>query len=304
MIETAAHQEDVTAPADRRRVLVVHNPTAGLLTRWRLRRVLRHLQRLGATVTLRRTTARGDAEAFASAASCRDFDVIVAAGGDGTVNEVANGLADPDLPLAILPLGTANLLAAEIGLPTTARALANTIVCGRAMRINLGLANDRRFLMMAGVGFDAHVVARVDPRFKRLLGQAVYWFESLAGMFRFRERHYQVVIDGRAYAAASLVIANGRHYGGPFTCTPEARLDDPHLHVCLFGRAGAWNVLRYGWALLRGRLHRLPDVRVIRGSTVLVDGARGEPVQCDGDIAVRLPLEARPTGLAVPVIVG
>ena len=109
-----------SSPSLRRRVLMIYNPTAGMGSGRRLARVLKCLLRLGAVVTVRRTARRGDAERFASEASPALFDVIAAAGGDGTINEVINGLAGSGLPLAVIPLGTANVLAAEIGVPRRA----------------------------------------------------------------------------------------------------------------------------------------------------------------------------------------
>ena len=160
----------------RRRVLVIRNPTAGGSTRPRFGRVLEHLARFGATVTVRETTCRGDAEQIAASASSDTFDVV-AAGGDGTINEVANGLAGKDLPLAIVPLGTANVLAVEIGMPLRARRIARAIACGDVRSVHVGMVNGRRFLMMAGVGFDAHVVANVNPRLKRAFGKLAYVIE-------------------------------------------------------------------------------------------------------------------------------
>ena len=276
----------------RRRVLVIYNPKAGRFTAGRLARVVRRLSDADATVTVRETARRGDAQSFAAAASAGDFDVIVAAGGDGTINEVVNGLTGKDVPLAVIPLGTANVLAQEIGLCACPLTIARTILAGDVRPIHVGSANGRRFVMMAGVGFDAHVVARVGPLVKRFLGKGAYVFESVVAMLQFRYPVYGVTIDGQSYRAASVIIANGRYYGGRFVCAPRASLDDGSLEVCLFLRTGPWNVVRYGLGLLTGTLDRLPDVKVVSGSRISVDGGAGEPVQCDGDTSLGLPLIA------------
>lgn len=253
---------------------------------------MRRLADAGATVAVRETTQRGDAESFAAAASADDFDVVVAAGGDGTINEVVNGLHGNDVPLALIPLGTANVLAEEIGLPANSRTIAQTILWGEARPIHVGSANGRRFVMMAGVGFDAHVVSRVGTLVKRVLGKGAYFVESVVAMLRFQFPEYGATIDGKSHRVASVIIANGHYYGGRFVCAPNASLDDCRLEVCLFERTGPWNVVRYGAALLMGRLDRLPDVKVVSGSRVTVEGVRGEPVQIDGDTGLRLPLDA------------
>ncbi len=294
MSECPPHSSNATAGLKllRRRVLIIHNPKAGRSTALRLKRVLRLLSDAGATVSVRETTGRGDAEAFAAAASASDFDVIAAAGGDGTINEVVNGLAGKDLPLAVLPLGTANVLAEEIGLPTRSASIARMILAGEPRPVHVGTANGRRFVMMASVGFDAHVVAGVDTRIKRFLGKGAYAIAALVALARFAYPVYRVTIDGRSYGAASVIIANGRRYGGRFVCAPRASLDDSSLDVCLFLRTGPWNVMRYGVGLVMGSLERLPDVTVVTGSRITVEGGPGEPVQCDGDAAVALPLVA------------
>ncbi len=280
----------LTAP---RKILVIFNPTAGARRRARLDRVLAGMRALGAEVTLHETTARGDAERTAREAPHDRFDVIVAAGGDGTINEVINGLAGRHMPLGIIPLGTANVLAAELDLPQDIDGLARTIALGRTSPVNLGEVNGRRFVMMAGVGFDAHVVASVDTGMKRLIGKLAYVWETLRGFFRFNFRAYRVIVDGTPYDVGSAVFANGHYYGGRFVRAKDARLGDPRLHVCLFKSVGALSALRYAAWMMLGRLDKLPDYEVVPATSIIVEGASGEPVQGDGDIVTHLPLDAR-----------
>ena len=276
----------------RRRALIIFNPVAGYFPGRRLTRVCQSLSWHGVEVTIRETAYRGDAEAFAAAASSKDCDVVVAAGGDGTINEVANGLAGSHLPLAIIPLGTANVLAAEIEMHTDAPSIARTIAAGEAQTIAVGRINGRRFLIMAGIGFDAHVVANINRMVKQAVGKLAYVGQTLISAFAFSGRPYLVTVDGIQHKAASVVIANGRSYGGRYTCAPEARLEDREFHVCLFLKSGPWNALRYCLAILLGRIDRLSDINIVRGSQITIEGPEGEPVQCDGDITTHLPLSA------------
>ncbi len=278
-----------------RRVLIIHNPLAGQRHGERFRRVLAELFALGCTLTVRRTRRRGDAEALARAASFEAFDVVAVAGGDGTINEVINGLADFRLSLAIIPLGTANVLAHEIGLSGRPEAVARTIAGAEAVPVKIGLANGRRFAQMAGVGFDARVVAGVDPGIKRLLGRLAlgklaYVIETLVQLVKSPFPRYRLLLDGRAVEAASAVVANGRYYGGRFSCAPEARIDGDVFQVCLFSRGGRWDALRYAWGLLSGRLRHFRDVAVVAAREITVEGPVGEPVQADGDVLGALPL--------------
>jgi diacylglycerol kinase (ATP) len=277
------------------RLLVIYNPTAG----WRRQRVLHavldELRQQGAVVTLRETKQRGDAEKFARAAQAKFYDRIVVAGGDGTINEAINGLVGRKLPLAIVPMGTANVLAAEIGVGLRPSQIAASILHSTPRPVMLGRTvtangDKRRFVMMAGVGFDANVVENLNLRLKRMTGKFAYVVASLMQILRHRGRIYEVTIDGYSYRAASAIIANGHYYGGRFVAAPDARLEDRSLQVCLFDHAGRIDIIRYALALMLGRLHRLPDVSIIPAQRITITGPAGEPVQLDGDADAHLPI--------------
>lgn len=288
---TLAQPDPAPSPLpDRRRILVIHNPVAGLRRRWRLQAVLAALRDLGCRVSLRATAYPGHATAIARAARGESIDAVLAAGGDGTINEVANGLAGSDLPLALCPLGTANVLAAEIGLEVGAAAIVQCALFGRPLPVALGSADGRRFVMMAGVGFDAEVVAAVSPASKRWLGKGAYVLASLRRMVSYGFPTFRLRIDGTTHEAASAVIARGHYYGGRFVCAPAARLDAPRFQVCLFRARGPAAVLRYGAALTFGTLTERRDVELLFANEVIVEGPAGDPVQADGDIIARLPV--------------
>ncbi|CAO3373522.1 diacylglycerol/lipid kinase family protein [Azospirillum argentinense] len=297
------------AVATRRRLLVIHNPVAGARRGRRLGAVLERLeQRHGAAVTLRATGGRGDAEAMARAVAPGAFDAVVAAGGDGTINEVVNGLGargggETTIPLGIVPLGTANVLAHELGLPLDAEGVARVLAEGRPVPVHLGVANGRAFAMMAGAGLDARVVERVDPRLKRLIGKGAYAVETLARIAAGGGGPYRVAVDGaEPVEVASVIVAKGHFYGGRFVCAPDARLTDPWLHVCLFPRSGRGSALRYLWGVTAGRLPRFPDYRILPARRVVIDGPAGEPVQGDGDVIARLPVEIALAPWVLPVL--
>jgi diacylglycerol kinase (ATP) len=283
------------APA--RPLAVVFNPTAGRRKAKRLAAALELLRGAGADLDLERTAARGDAERLARGTP--QGQTLIVAGGDGTANEAANGrLAAGGGRLALIPLGTANVLAAELGIDDLRQA-AQAATKGRPLICRPGTANGRAFVMMAGVGFDAHVVAGVSPRLKRLLGKGAYVLEMLRQLARFPFPVYRVSIDGVEHRAASVIVARGRYYGGRFVVAPEAGLDRAELHVCLFRRGGIWRTIRYAIALALGRLASLSDIEILVGRRVLIDGPAGDPVQGDGDIIARLPvtIELSPVAL-------
>ena len=285
-----------TRPANPRppkRVLIIYNPTAGWFGRARFRKIKAALCQLGCDVTVQETARRGDEEAFARAADAGEVDAVAAAGGDGTVNEVAAGLIGSNLPLGIIPLGTTNVLATEIGLSRRPETIAAAIAAGTRLRCHPGQANGRHFMMMAGVGFDAHVVENCPPLLKKLIGKGAYVLTAIAGLWGHASHRYDVTLNGRTTSAASVIIGNGRHYGGRFVCTPDARLDRASFQVCLFKSGGPWAILRYGLGLIRGTLPRMTDVTMVEADGIQIKGRPGDPVQGDGDIIARLPLEAR-----------
>ncbi len=281
-------------PAYRRRLLIIYNPTAGRRKRARLEAYLDLLEEAGCAVEYRPTTRRGDAEAFANDALAERYDAVVAVGGDGTIAEVANGLPKAGAaPLGIFPLGTANVLAAEIGLPLTPSAVMDAVLRGPDRAIYPGFVESggmiRLFTIMAGVGFDAHVVADLPPKLKRALGKGAYVIESMRQLFSWPGRQYRLDIDGQNFEACSAIIAKGHFYAGRFICCPDARLDAPDFQICLLRMPGKIGVLRASVAMTLGFLPRLPEITLLRGKSVKITGIAGDPVQADGDIAGHLP---------------
>lgn len=270
-----------------RHILVILNPRAGGRRRGRrrLRRVLAELERRGCAVAVRTTAGPGDAEGLARAAE-PEFDLVVAAGGDGTAHEVANGLLGASRPLGVLPLGTANVLARELALPRRPERLAALLAEAAPRPIWPGRIGDRLFLCMGGIGFDAAVVARVDPRWKRRLGRLAFLWAILDNLMRHRRGEFAIRIDGAEHRAGAAVIAKTRFYAGRFVLAPAARAADPLFHVVLFAPGPRRAVLRTLLAMGLGVLHRAPGVRVIPARTVSLAAAAPWPMHADGEILV------------------
>ena len=279
---------------------MIFNPTAGRRARQRLARGLATLRQLGVEATVRETRAQGDAEGFARAASAREFDAIGVAGGDGTMNEVVNGLADRALPVGILSFGTANVLAHEIGLPREPRRLAEILASGPARAVPVGEAvfedgrAPRRFLLMTGIGFDAEVVDALDLDLKKRVGKLAFGWSILLRLYRYRYSVFALDLDGgRRCEAASVIATRARFYAGRFVLAPKARLGDPSLQLAIFTRSGRWAALRSLMALAAGRIDRLGDVEITKTRSVRLSGPADAPVQIDGDILGRLPVTLR-----------
>jgi YegS/Rv2252/BmrU family lipid kinase len=291
----------VSAPF--RRLLVIFNPTAGRRRPGYLDRALAAAKGAGAGIELSATQAVGDAETLAARAVLSGgFDAIVAAGGDGTINEVINGMAGAAqavavaLPaLGIVPLGTANVLAHELGMAADADRVGRWLATAVPRPIRLGRANGRLFVQMAGVGMDARVVAGIDPAVKRRLGKGAYALGSLQEILTGPRLDYRVRATGpdgevTDLAGASCIICNGHYYGGTFVMAPAARLDAECFQMVLFRQPGSIAALNYAAAMVLGLIPRRRDVTILPVSTVEIEGPLGEPVQGDGDIIARLPV--------------
>ena len=288
----------LTVPGQK--ALVIFNPIAGGRGRPLLESVLAELQALGWNTTLIETKYAGHAEQIASTLNEETFNqptVLVVAGGDGTLNEVVNGLANVgrlDTPIGVIPVGTVNLLARELKLPRDPRVLAQVISDGNFRRIALGQIAARRqtrlFLITAGVGFDARAVGRVSRRLKLFNGKIAFIVAGI-GEYLFGKRvQYQVIVDGEALVARSILFANGKYYAGGMFWAPAAGIERPTLEVGIFAGTGRLRVPTYVVALMTGRLRQLHDV-IVRSSTEIgLTGPSNEPVQADGDIVAFLPV--------------
>lgn len=293
--------------APRRKVLVIYNPTSGQRNGGRYARTLKLLAQENCTVVVEPTRAAGEATDIARRISPGVFDAVVAAGGDGTINEVLNGLGADAPPLALLPLGTANVLAHEIGLSVDAAHITDTIVFGetRVMFPAVASRDDkigRRFALMVGAGFDARVVATVSPRLKKALGKGAYMLRSLIEIIKGASTTFTVSVDGIQHRAASVIVANARRYGGRFIAAPDASLYRPDLEVCLLATPGRLGVLISGLGLLTGRFAKAKGVHIVRARDVKILTSDHQTLQMDGDAADLLPVHIRASDTPIRLV--
>lgn len=285
-----------------KRLLIIRNPTAGQRRARDYARALALLEEAGCVVTVAETAARGDAMRIAREADETAFDTVVAAGGDGTINEVVNGMAGRRLPLGVIPLGTANVLAHEIGVGSDIGRAVETILTGRRQPVAAAVAAGHYCCLMVSAGYDARAIARVRPALKRLIGEAAYYVAGLEEVISGPKPGIAVEIDGKPCEAASVIVMNGRLYGGKFTCAPDADMREPLLHAVLLTRSGRWNVMRYGLALVTNRLYRLADVRIVPATSVRILAPAGEPCQSDGDLIGVAPMDISVEANAVEIL--
>lgn len=255
------------------------------------------------------TTGPGSAGDIARRAIAEGTELILAAGGDGTINEVIDGMAHSAIPLGILPAGTANVLSTEIGLGRDVRRAARLIPQCVGQRIALGRldcgSTSRHFLSMAGVGFDAHIVYNLNARLKLRLGKIAYWLSGFTQTVR-RFPEFEIEIDGSRHSVCSFaLVSRVRNYGGDFEIARSASLLQDHFEVVLFRGRHSLPYLKYLFGMITGSLKRMRGVTFITAQNVRVfDPAdRRVYIQVDGEYAGRLPASITVVPNALTVLV-
>jgi len=290
-------------------MLVIYNPTAGRRRVRRLWNVLDLLIAHGVRLEVVETGYPDHAREIARDAARRGAALVVAAGGDGTIAEVAGGLGGSGTSLGIIPTGTANVLAHELDLPTDPAEIASVLVSGRTRDLWPGVIESdigtRLFVQMVGVGFDAHVVHHISRPVKRALGRGAYVVQTLRELPRYAFPPIRLTVDGQEMEAGSVIIAKGTLYGGPYLLAPDARPDEPGFSVAVFEHGGIAHALLAGAALPLNQLGRIPGLRHLRASEIVVQApAEKLPAQADGDPAGQTPLLVRDAAAPIPVLVG
>jgi YegS/Rv2252/BmrU family lipid kinase len=234
----------------------------------------------------------GDGRRLAREAAEAGFDLVMAAGGDGTINEVINGLAGTATALATLPLGTMNVWARELRLPLQPRAAAAAMLSWQVRPIDLGRAGERYFLLMAGIGFDAAITAGVRADEKRRLGALAYVLRGIEQTLSVRGSRTRLIIDGRMVAGRVLmvVVGNSQLYGGLVKITHRASIDDGLLDICVIRGDNGISAIRRLFAILRRRYSHDPEIEYYRGRSVQVVARPRLPVQVDGDAIGQTPM--------------
>jgi YegS/Rv2252/BmrU family lipid kinase len=218
------------------------------------------------------------------------YDAIVAAGGDGTVNEVVNGLAGSDVPFGILPVGTMNVFATELGIPMGSLSKAWKIIdAGHIRSIDLAKANSGYFVQLAGIGLDAEVVRQTTPDSKKALGPVSYLLTLAQVAARKPPRITIQTPEHKDREGSFVLVGNGRFYGGPFTMFKDAKLDDGLLDVMVFQNQSHWDIFRYMQAILFGAHPELHDVEYFQTRKLKLTATDFVPVEVDGELVGELP---------------
>lgn len=282
-----------------RRVKIIANPISGRGKALRLvPRIIERLLKFDCHIDYCLTKARGDARRFAADAA--DYDAVVCAGGDGTVNEALNGLPEKNAPpLAMIPLGTANVLAKELGLPRDPVGLARVIARGEPRPWDLGVerSSGHKFALMASAGFDSFIVDRFLSNRKGPIRMSQYVEWGLYSLPSFRPAPIRVEVDGLLVEprASWVLVANCAAYGGPLRFARDARPDDGLFDVMIQRALKPRDAMRLMWSglvqELSGDPYRMVDMRTVRGRRVVLSSDERIPLQMDGEPWGELPVE-------------
>ncbi len=291
----------------RRRFALVYNATAGAARPRLLDGVLQDLKGDGAEIFQLPTRSAGEAvNAVREMGETGGADAVLAAGGDGTFRAVATGAAGTPLPVGVIPLGTGNVIAHELGLPRGAGGLAGVLRSGPVMTARAGLANGAPFFLMAGAGFDGLVVSRLNYRAKRALGRAAYAAPVLSTLVE-GAKPFDVEIDGYAMSASWVIVTNASRYGGSFRLTQETALGRDGLVAIVVEARSRVKLVETSLALALGRLAdpatRPRHVKVLPCSKARIGFEVTAVAEIDGDASDATPLTVEAGGPQVNLIV-
>jgi len=303
-----------------KRTTLIYNPVAGrqpVRRERQMQEAVAVLRDAGMEVTLAPTTGPGAARDLARDAARQGVELVLVCGGDGTVNEVTNGLAPGETVLGILPGGTANIIGKELHLPHHPVRAARQIPRWKPRRIALGQASwpdanqasgivRRYFVSVAGIGFDAYIIHKLAWSFKISWGVVAYGVEAVRQALRYSFPTFVCDTESGKQRATLAVVHRAGHYAGWLPLAPKADLFTPTFKTCLFSSRSRARYFGYAVAVLLRQHLRLPDVKLIEGHRVECSGEEpGVPIyfELDGELAGKLPatLEIIPDALTLLV---
>ncbi len=277
------------------KTLLIYNPTAGP---WEMSRTLQrlavYLSNQNWQVDLVQTEQSGDATRLAGEAAQAGYQLVLTAGGDGTINEVTNGLANTNTIMGIVPVGTGNILAHQLRMPILSpltplhvTEVGDALLSSRVQRVDVGVADQRRFLCWAGIGLDAEIAAQMEPRPRhtKRLGALPYAIAAVSVASAFRGVRTKITVGGRRYTSRALLVlvSNIQLYAAFFSIARHARMDDGLMDIFIFKGLGWTYALRHLVRVTSGRYLSDPEVVQILANHLVIETTPAVAVHLDGD---------------------
>jgi len=282
------------------KALIIQNPMSGRSSEFD-DSVKDLFKKAGISVKVKKTTAIGDGITLAKNAVGK-YDIVIAAGGDGTVNEVINGIANKKIKLGILPLGTENSVSKVLGIPQDLKKAVKIITSGKTVKLDLGSANGRYFALVAGVGFDAEVAERVTPHLKKMLHGAAYLLEGFGELLIYNKHKLVVKIDDKEELEGYFaIVGNVKYYGMGLEMTPDADPTSGKLDLVLFKGENILEMLQYGIHAILHDLDKFKDVEYKKIKKAVIDSGGDVLVHADCELAGTTPVtfEVHPKAVEV-----
>jgi diacylglycerol kinase (ATP) len=288
-----------------KQIILITNPRSGSYSQARLNAVITALESQGTVCRVKEAeTPEAAAECAKEACRIEREPFLVVAAGDGTINGVANGLDPGKATLGVIPFGTSNVLALELGIKSTAQAI-DRIKAGIVRPISAGIidkdSEKRVFLLMAGVGFDGYVVKGVRPVEKKRLGKGAFILSALRTLLSWERDIFDVESGGKTYRCHSVIICNASKYGGAIAMAPTANLFEPGFDVICIGDHSRNSYLRIACRLLMGKKIVSRTVSRIHSMELNIRGSKA--LQADGDFYFHAPVRIRTLPDFVKIIV-
>jgi diacylglycerol kinase (ATP) len=276
-------------------MVVIGNPGAGSYSRRRLDEAVERLSSAGTCVEVFLTRTKGDAETEAKRITRRKPAAIVVAGGDGTINDVANGLAMSPVAVGILPMGSVNVLSREVGISKDVGRASRQIMEGREHPIALGRISSengdtvRYFLLMADIGYGGRTVAELNNRLKCLSSRTAFVVSGTKNLLKKPSTLLTFTVDGTTYEGYHAIIGKSSRYGGNFRVTPHASIFKNELYVCIFQSGQRLDLAKYVIGVATGRHHTYRDVVCLQCRQIIVEGRAH--IQVDGNYLGKTPVK-------------
>jgi diacylglycerol kinase (ATP) len=292
-----------------RKGLLIYNPTAGQRDRRsQMRALSERVRERGLELINAPTGGPGHAtEIVRSYLPREELHVVAVCGGDGTISEAACGLAGSDTPLAVLPGGTSNVLVRELSIPLDLEKATDLLFEGTPRPVRMLLANDRPFLLWAGVGLDARIMGNMLPTLKRWFGRTGIFVTVAREFFRYEFPRLEVTVDGSVHEATFAVVCHATRYAGDWIIAPKASLESEEMDVLLFSGRGRWRFFSLFRQIQLGKAGHLSRglARTVRGRSVTIRSLEDYPVevQVDGDCVLKTPISCRAASQTVSILV-
>jgi len=286
-----------------KKICIIYNSKISLFNKFLLSRIVKILKKDSHVETF--ATERIGHATLLCKVHLKKFDVIVAAGGDGTINEVINGM-DDKTSLGIIPLGTANIGAYEANINKNPSKVAEIILSGKIKKIHIQEANNRKFFLMTGVGYDASVVETVQSNLllKKILGKLLFFIISIAKLIYFKKYELKILANNKIYLANWVIVTNAKHYGGSFQLTKDTDIFEKRLITYLFINLSRFDVIKNLFKIIKKRnLEENNKVIKIISDDIFINSKSKVPIQCDGEFIGNLPLQIKNSKKTINLLV-